>query len=43
MQIYFNTRSSLRQFAAKASNGKAVDNGSNAAKRWGFQINSKKG
>ena len=39
MQIYFTSRASLRQFASKTSNGKAMDNGKEAAKRWAFKLN----
>lgn len=41
MQIYFKSRSSLRQFASKTNKGKAVDNGAQAVKRWAFQLNKK--
>ena len=43
MQIYFTSRASLRQFANKTNNGKAQDNGKEAAKRWAFKLNKQQG
>lgn len=39
MQIFFSSRTAQRAF--KSTNGKKVDNGTNAAKRWGFELTRK--
>lgn len=41
MQIFFASRSQARAFAKGKTQGKAVDNGTNAPKRWGFKIEKK--
>lgn len=39
MQIFFSSRTAQRAF--KSANGKKVDNGTSAAKRWAFELNRK--
>lgn len=39
MQIFFSSRTAQRAF--KSTNGKKVDNGTNAAKRWAFELTRK--
>lgn len=36
MQIFFSSRTDQRAF--KSTNGKKVDNGTSAARRWGFEL-----
>ena len=41
MQIFFASRSKVRAFAQGKTNGKVIDHGTQAAKRWAYKIEKK--